>query len=149
MNALLVEGIHEASGISRNTVHTLINNVEQLLDSVSHDLERKLGAVLGGGSTDKDMADSVMAIASAPADRETNRAMIRLVAGVVGMVWGTSILNVGLSTTTGIVALGLGIEVAPVFAILLGILIMFYCGRYTLGVISELLSRLSSFNVDK
>ena len=47
-------------------------------------------------------------------------------------------------TTAGTVALaGLGVSVAPLVAVILGLVVMVICGRYALGVIRELVRKLN------
>lgn len=142
-SALLVEGIHDALGVARQEIRSLIDGVENILSSITNDLDRRMGAVLGSGGSDAERADAIIDIANAPGDRETNRSLLKFVGSFTGTIWGLSIINAGLSTSSGIVALGLGVELAPVFAILIDILIMFYCGKYCLGVIKELFGRLN------
>lgn len=145
VSALLIEGIHDALGLARQDIRAFIDGVEERLQSIQLDLERRVGAVLGSGNSDSECADSIIEIARAPGDHETNRSLIRFIGSVIGTLWGGQIAFAGLNATTGLIAIGFGVELAPVLAILLGLLIMFFCGRYCLGVMAELLGRLSSF----
>jgi len=144
MSAILVEGIHEALGIARHEIRSLIDDTERLFSNMGNELDRKLGSILGSDGSDEDKVDAIMNFSNSPGDRDSNRQLLKLVGSFVGMAWGTSIVAAGLTTTTGAVALGLGIELAPVLAIIIGLLVIFYCGKYCFSVIKELLSRLSS-----
>ena len=79
-------------------------------------MDRRIGSILSSEKSDAEKANAIMDFANAPGDGETNCSLLKLVGSIVGLVWGTSIVSAGLSVTTGVVALGLGIELAPIFS---------------------------------
>ncbi len=139
--AILVESIHAVSGSSRQEVESLIDDVEASLARTRNNIRQKIGAALSSARNDAEGAD---AIAQISADRSFNRDAVRLVTSFAATIWGAGIVSAGLNATGAVVAVGLGVELAPIIAILLGLLIMFYCGSYAFGVIRELLGRLST-----
>ncbi len=144
MSAFIVETISGFLGAARDDVRALLEAADERLTSVRGDLDRRLGAVLGGDGSNADRADSVVVIGQGLNDEVLKRLSIKLVASVAGIAWGLGITNAALGAGGVGVMIGIGIAVEPLIALVLGLVVLFVCGKCCFGVIRELGRRMEN-----
>ena len=143
--AIVVELVSRALGATRNDVREFLDTASEKLAAVRHDLTRRVDTIIAGRGSDSDRADALIEYSNDATDSLRPDA-IRLVAGMAGTAWGGLILSAGLNASGAAAIAGLGISVAPIVAILLGLVVMIVCGRYTLNLIRELVGRIKAYS---
>jgi len=142
--SLIVEALSSGLGAARADVHAFLDALEARIDAVRGDLSRRIGNALGGDGSNETRADAVVAVAGDVADEGLKRLVLKLIGSVAGAAYGAGLVSASLSAGTGLVAIGVGIELAPIIAAVLGIALIWYCGSMAFGVIRTLMQRLDS-----
>ena len=143
-SALLVEGLSSALSISRREVREAFDAIEEKLGAMKMDLSRRISCALSSSNGSSEGAYAVAEVGGQVAFGD--RDMLKLVMGVAGTIWGAAIVSSTLTATGAVVIMGGAITLPVAVAFLFGLIVMFICGRYTLGVVREILNKLGEFS---
>lgn len=140
--AIVIESVANTLGVARNDLQEFLEKAEDRLGSMRGELSRRIDCMVSSPGSDIERAEAVIEYSQA-ATGGFEREAVKFVAAIAGTAWGAGMVATGL-TTAGTVALaGLGVSVAPLVAVILGLVVMVICGRYALGVIRELVRKLN------
>jgi len=137
-SAVLIEGLSSALGKTRREIHELFETVEDEFSHLRSQLSDRLGSILARDRSNEEKADEITELG---AGLLSNRETMKFALGIAGTIWGLNIAYVAAMATAGTVAV-LGVSVPVILALLFGLLVMFVCGRYTLGMLREIFRRL-------
>jgi hypothetical protein len=143
--SLIVESLSSALGAARADVRDLLDTAEARLSLVRANIDCRLGRALAHDGSDAERASMVADIGQDVADPDFRRQVAKLLVSVVGAGWGLSVVSAAISTGGAMVAIGAGIVLEPLIALVLGLVVMFICGKFAWGVIRELTRRIEDF----
>lgn len=141
LGAIIVESVANTLGVARQDLREFLDSAEEKLGAMRGELSRRIDALVSAPGSDSDRADNVIEYsrtATAGFDKET----FKFVASIAGTAWGVSMFSAGVSSAGTVAVAGLGVSVAPIVAVVLGLVLMVICGRYALGVLKEMIGRL-------
>ncbi len=139
--AIVVESVANTLGVARQDLRDFLYSAEEKLGAMRGQLSRRIDAMVSAPGSDADHADDIIEY-SRTATAGFERDAAKFVATIAGAAWGASLMSAGLSSGGAVAVAGLGISVAPIVAVVLGLVVMVICGRYALGVLKEMIGRL-------
>src|SRR5262249_46373207 len=127
---------------TRAEVAEFFDGAESTLGSLKSELSRKLDGVMSRGRSDEERATGLIEFARA---EMTQNEKVKTLLAAAGFVWGALAAIAGVKAIAAGAAIAfIGIEAAPILAILFGLVMMYVCGRYLLGVIRVFFERLDA-----
>ena len=139
--AIVVESVANTLGVARQDLRDFLDTAEEKLGSMRGQLSRRVDALVSAPGSDAERADEVIEY-SRTATAGFDKDALKFVAAIAGTAWGAGIVSAGVSTAGTVMVAGLGVSVAPIVAVVLGLVVMVICGRYAWGVLKEMIGRL-------
>lgn len=146
--SILVELLSKALGAPRDQVENTLDQLEAKMIHAKSDISRRVGAALARNDSSSEATDELVAVAHTLNDDSTNKLLMKLVLAVGGAAWGAGIASAALSVGATSVAVGLGVTVGPLVALVFAAVLLYISGQCAFGVIRELASRITSASSD-
>ncbi len=145
--AIVIEGLSSAVGAARDEIRDLYEAAERSFSAISGDLDRRISAALAGSGSDADRAAAVAEAGYSMSDTEFKRSALKLLASFSGVAWGVGLVNASVNAAgASVLILGGSLALPEILALVIGLLAIVYCGKFAIGVIKEMLAKLTSFS---